>query len=81
MTSESHRPDGRSKVSIGVKIVIKSRSYMFRKNKKTTIAGILATIGLGLQNTPNQKLSTVGTILSGIAFLLLGSSAQDAPKE
>jgi hypothetical protein len=50
------------------------------KNRKTTIGGILAAIGLGLQTATNPIIQTIGICAAAIGTLLTGTAAADAKK-
>jgi hypothetical protein len=47
------------------------------KNWKTTLSGIVASVGLALTNSPSPTTHIVGVILSSLGALLFGMSAKD----
>lgn len=53
---------------------------MRNPNWKTSLGGILATIGMVLAQQENQILNGAGLVIQGIGTLLLGIAAADKSK-
>lgn len=47
------------------------------KNWKTTVGGMLATVGMSLQLSNDPTMHTIGVVVAGLGTLLLGASAKD----
>lgn len=51
---------------------------MKTKNWKTTVSGILATLGAAFVNHPKQPVAGIANILLAVGIFLGGMTAQDA---
>lgn len=61
--------------------ILKAIQNMKMVNWKTTIGGVLASVGQGLMQIPEPAwLPKIGGILSSVGLLLLGASARDFNK-
>lgn len=47
------------------------------KDWKTTLSGAFAALGLLLQQTPNEKVHAIGTIIAAIGVIVFAHSAKD----
>lgn len=47
---------------------------------KTTVAGLLATVGTGMSASNDSTTHGIGVVLTGVSLLLMGLSARDNDK-